>query len=70
MWVSVYRLPESNRYEHHCSRDFKSLVSTYFTKAAFFIEVNIRRISCFLKLVQTLFDQIIQKFIVVGGEIL
>jgi hypothetical protein len=32
--------------------------------------VNIRRISCFLKLVQTLFDQIIQKFIVVGGEIL
>jgi hypothetical protein len=35
-WVSVYRLPESNRYEHHCPRDFKSLVSTYFTKAAFF----------------------------------
>jgi hypothetical protein len=34
---TLYRLPESNRYEHCCPRDFKSLVSTYFTKAAFFL---------------------------------
>jgi hypothetical protein len=35
MWVSVYHLPESNRHGHHCPRDFKSLVSTCFTKVAF-----------------------------------
>ena len=69
-WVSVYRLPESNRYEHRCSRDFKSLVSTYFTKAAFFIKVNIRRISTLTKLVQTLFDKIVKKFFVVFCKIL
>ena len=30
----LYRGPESNRHEHHCSRDFKSLVSTNFTTSA------------------------------------
>ena len=30
----LYRLPESNRHDHHWPRDFKSLVSTYFTTAA------------------------------------
>ena len=30
----MYRGPESNRHEHYCSRDFKSLVSTNFTTSA------------------------------------
>ena len=30
----LYRGPESNRHEHKCSRDFKSLVSTSFTTSA------------------------------------
>ena len=30
----LYYWPESNRHEHHCPRDFKSLVSTNFTTVA------------------------------------
>jgi hypothetical protein len=32
----LYQRPDSNRHEHYCSRDFKSLVSTNFTTLAFY----------------------------------
>jgi hypothetical protein len=41
MWVSVYRWPDSNRHEHYCSRDFKSLVSTI-SPHRYFDDTNIR----------------------------